>query len=119
MEDIAYNKIQVYCPPIHESDDPETVQESKDIMVRMFDPKGSFRLLLVSISHFLLSQIQNCLSLQSLPSFFNFLFPRQGYPLQSLEVTERWKLVERQFEVVNTHGELLRWTMRSTVTLSN
>jgi len=33
LEDIAYNNIQIYQPPIYDNDDPETVQENKDIIV--------------------------------------------------------------------------------------
>jgi len=33
MEDISYNKIQIYRPPIYENDDPETLQENKEIVV--------------------------------------------------------------------------------------
>jgi len=35
MEDISYNKIQIYRPPIYENDDPETLQENKEIVLRM------------------------------------------------------------------------------------
>jgi len=36
MEDISYNKIQIYRPPIYENDDPETLQENKEIVVCIF-----------------------------------------------------------------------------------
>ncbi|KAJ3155510.1 hypothetical protein HDU89_006473 [Geranomyces variabilis] len=35
LEDIAYNKIQIYQPPIHDNDDPETIQENRDIISRI------------------------------------------------------------------------------------
>jgi septin 7 len=33
LEDIAFNKIQIYQPPVYETDDPETMQENRDIIV--------------------------------------------------------------------------------------
>ena len=33
MEDIAFNKINIYQPPIYDNDDPETIMENKEIIV--------------------------------------------------------------------------------------
>lgn len=33
LEDIAHNKIQIYQPPVYETDDPETMQENREIIV--------------------------------------------------------------------------------------
>ncbi|KAJ3216785.1 hypothetical protein HDU67_008962 [Dinochytrium kinnereticum] len=35
LEDINYHKIQIYQPPTYEADDPETIQENKDIINRI------------------------------------------------------------------------------------
>lgn len=35
LEDISMNKIQIYQPPLYETDDPETIQENRDIIVRI------------------------------------------------------------------------------------
>ncbi|KAI8852857.1 Septin-domain-containing protein [Chytridium lagenaria] len=35
LEDINFHKIQIYQPPTYEADDPETIQENKDIINRI------------------------------------------------------------------------------------
>ncbi|KAJ3046083.1 hypothetical protein HDV00_003833 [Rhizophlyctis rosea] len=35
LEDIAFHKIQIYQPPMYDNDDPETIQENKDIISRI------------------------------------------------------------------------------------
>ncbi|KAJ3316716.1 hypothetical protein HDU76_001588, partial [Blyttiomyces sp. JEL0837] len=35
LEDINFNKIQIYTPPTYENDDPETIQENKEIINRI------------------------------------------------------------------------------------
>ncbi|KAL3896626.1 MAG: hypothetical protein SGCHY_003955 [Lobulomycetales sp.] len=35
LEDISMNKIQIYQPPLYETDDPETIQENRDIISRI------------------------------------------------------------------------------------
>ena len=33
LDDISFHKIQIYQPPTYENDDPETIQENKEIIV--------------------------------------------------------------------------------------
>ncbi|KAJ3393583.1 hypothetical protein HDU92_007622 [Lobulomyces angularis] len=35
LEDIAFYKIPIYQPPVHDNDDPETIQENKDIIAKI------------------------------------------------------------------------------------
>ncbi|KAJ3082115.1 hypothetical protein HK102_001911 [Quaeritorhiza haematococci] len=44
LEDIAFNKIQIYQPPMYDNDDPETITENKEIISRIpFAVVGSDR----------------------------------------------------------------------------